>query len=135
MGDRVSRLGEAVHLHRTPPRPGGTARHLFSAEPQAASAHLPEGLAQGGRDLTGVRLRGEGAGVEDALRRAGAPRPWPPPRRPTPPRAGYQDRFTRITWENLYVLAGLRWRRLGRLQEYMLLKTVRLAPAFHLDIG
>jgi hypothetical protein len=50
-------------------------------------------------------------------------------------RADYQDRFTRITWENLYVLAGLRWRRLGRLQEYMLLKTVRLAPAFHLDIG
>jgi hypothetical protein len=48
---------------------------------------------------------------------------------------GYRDRFTRITWEELYVLAGLRWRQLGRLQEYMLLKTVRLAPAFQLDRG
>src|SRR5262249_37437364 len=70
MGDRTSRLREAVHLHRMPPRPGDTARHLVSTEPQAAPAHLPEGFAHGGRDLTGVRLQGEAAGVEDVLRRA-----------------------------------------------------------------
>jgi hypothetical protein len=46
---------------------------------------------------------------------------------------GFNDRFARITWENLFTLTGLHWRKLARLQEYLLTKTAALVPAFHLD--
>lgn len=49
-------------------------------------------------------------------------------------RPGYEDRFCRITWETIYSLVGLHWRRLSRLQEYMMNKTLGLAPAFNLDL-
>lgn len=48
-------------------------------------------------------------------------------------RPEFADRFTRLTWENLYVLAHLHWRKLGRLIEYMLTKTTSLQPAFQVD--
>jgi hypothetical protein len=52
-------------------------------------------------------------------------------------RPEYADRFTRMTWETVYALAGLHWRRLAHLQEYMLAKPVgvggRFVPAFQLD--
>ena len=49
-------------------------------------------------------------------------------------RPGFEDRFCRITWETIFALAGLSWRRLTRLQEYMMAKTLGLAPAFNLDL-
>lgn len=49
-------------------------------------------------------------------------------------RPEYGDRFARITWEQLHVLAGLRWRKLARLMEYMATKTAGLVPAFQLDL-
>ena len=49
-------------------------------------------------------------------------------------RPDFADRFSRITWEQLYTLAGLRWRRLSRLLEYMAAKTLNLQPAFQLDL-
>ena len=49
-------------------------------------------------------------------------------------RPDFADRFTRLTWEQLYTLAGLRWRKLARLIEYMASKTVNLVPAFSLDL-
>ena len=48
-------------------------------------------------------------------------------------RPEFADRFVRITWENLFVLAHLHWRSLPRLVEYMLTKTASLSPAFLLD--
>jgi hypothetical protein len=52
-------------------------------------------------------------------------------------RPEYADRFTRLTWETIYALSGLQWRRLTRLHEYMMAKPVgvggRFIPAFHLD--
>jgi hypothetical protein len=52
-------------------------------------------------------------------------------------RPEYADRFVRMTWETIYTLAGLHWRKLSRLQEYMLTKPVGIsggfAPAFQLD--
>lgn len=52
-------------------------------------------------------------------------------------RPQFADRFLRITWETIYALSGLHWRKLGRLQEYMLTKAVGIsggfAPAFQLD--
>jgi hypothetical protein len=52
-------------------------------------------------------------------------------------RPEYADRFTRMTWENLYTISGLYWRRLARLQEYMLSKPIGVSggfiPAFQLD--
>jgi hypothetical protein len=47
---------------------------------------------------------------------------------------GYEDRFSRLTWETIFTLTGLCWRRLTRLQEYMMAKTLGLAPAFNLDL-
>lgn len=49
-------------------------------------------------------------------------------------RPAFADRFTRITWEQLFVLATLRWQKLGRLIEYLATKTAGLAPAFQLDL-
>ena len=49
-------------------------------------------------------------------------------------RPDFADRFSRITWEQLYTLAGLRWRRLSRLLEYLAAKTLNLQPAFQLDL-
>ena len=48
-------------------------------------------------------------------------------------RPEFADRFTRITWEQLFVIAHLHWRKLARLIEYMLTKTASLMPAFQLD--
>jgi hypothetical protein len=52
-------------------------------------------------------------------------------------RPEYPDRFTRLTWETIYALSGLHWRKLTRLQQYMLSKPIGVtggfAPAFHLD--
>jgi hypothetical protein len=48
-------------------------------------------------------------------------------------RPEFADRFARITWENLSVLAHLHWRKLTLLIEYMLTKTASLSPAFQLD--
>lgn len=50
-------------------------------------------------------------------------------------RPEFADRFARITWEQLFVLASLHWRDLTRMIEYMIGKTAGLAPAFQLDIG
>ena len=43
------------------------------------------------------------------------------------------DRFTRLTWENLFVLTQLEPGKLNRLIEYLLTKTAGLLPAFQLD--
>jgi hypothetical protein len=52
-------------------------------------------------------------------------------------RPGYENRFARLTWEQIYTLAQLRGHRLCRLSEYMLTKAVGVtggfAPAFWLD--
>jgi len=52
-------------------------------------------------------------------------------------RPEYADRFIRVTWETIYALSGLHWRKLTRLQEYMLSKPVGVCggftPAFQLD--
>jgi len=52
-------------------------------------------------------------------------------------RSGYADRFLRMTWETVYALSGLHWRKLSRLQEYMVTKAVGVSggfmPAFQLD--
>jgi hypothetical protein len=48
-------------------------------------------------------------------------------------RPEFADRFARITWEQLFVLAHLHWRKLTLLIEYMLTKTASLSPAFQLD--
>lgn len=45
-------------------------------------------------------------------------------------RPGYEDRFAHVFWEDLFVLSGLKWRKLNRLQLYMLTKTISLEPAF-----
>jgi hypothetical protein len=49
-------------------------------------------------------------------------------------RPGYQDRFTRLTWEEIHTLTGLHWRRLSRVQEYLMTKTLGLSQAFQLDV-
>lgn len=52
-------------------------------------------------------------------------------------RPEYTNRFVRITWETIYALTNLHWRKLSRLQEFMLTKAVGVsggfAPAFQLD--
>ncbi len=49
-------------------------------------------------------------------------------------RPEFADRFSRITWEQLYTVAGMSWRRLSRLIEYLAAKTLNLRPAFRLDL-
>lgn len=45
-------------------------------------------------------------------------------------RPDFVGRITHVTWEELYVLAGLSGGRLNALQEYLLAKTANLVPAF-----
>lgn len=49
-------------------------------------------------------------------------------------RPEFADRFMRLTWENIFTLAGLHSRKLSRLLEYMATKTLNLQPAFQLDL-
>ena len=47
---------------------------------------------------------------------------------------GYEDRFCHIRWEDIYTLAGLHWRKLSLLQQYILTKSAGLQPAFQLGL-
>jgi hypothetical protein len=49
-------------------------------------------------------------------------------------RPEFRDRFTHLTWEDLFTLSTLSWRRLSALREYLLLKTANLVQAFQLRI-
>lgn len=49
-------------------------------------------------------------------------------------RPEFRGRFCHLTWEEIYTLSTLSWRRLSVLREYMLLKTANLVQAFQLRI-
>jgi hypothetical protein len=49
-------------------------------------------------------------------------------------RPEFRDRFCHLTWEEIYALSTLSWRRLSVLREYTLLKTANLVQAFQLRI-
>jgi hypothetical protein len=49
-------------------------------------------------------------------------------------RPEFLGRVSHISWEDLFVLAGLSGGRLGTLQEYLLTKTANLLPAFHFGL-
>jgi hypothetical protein len=49
-------------------------------------------------------------------------------------RPGFEDRFTHLRWEDVFVLSGLAWKELATLQQYLLTKTAGLVPAFNIGL-